>query len=116
MRRRIDANAICNFYYRRARRILPLYASVLLVVLIVCTLLVDIFEYRRIINLVALPSLFFVSNVPALHAISYFDLVGGRSGEQATKEKREMSAKERRFVFNVSKNKRARLKCEAQAI
>ncbi|KAI6192599.1 Acyl-transf-3 domain-containing protein [Aphelenchoides besseyi] len=63
---------ILEFYFRRLKRIVPTYVFVIFGILVVCVWLLSPMELKKIAN-ESIPSLFFYSNFPSVHATSYFD-------------------------------------------
>ncbi|KAI6197757.1 hypothetical protein M3Y94_01262800 [Aphelenchoides besseyi] len=72
-RRRLNFATSLDFYFRRFRRIVPLYLFLIVSVLIAAILLVHPFDYAQLLN-ETFPSILYFSNCPAVHGTSYFDL------------------------------------------
>ncbi|KAI6171263.1 hypothetical protein M3Y97_01051500 [Aphelenchoides bicaudatus] len=62
-----------HFYYRRIKRIVPIYVFIVLIALIACYFLISRFEFDSIVS-DAISSLFFYSNFPFVHKTEYFDM------------------------------------------
>ncbi|KAI6181710.1 hypothetical protein M3Y98_00858300 [Aphelenchoides besseyi] len=72
-RRRLNFATALDFYFRRFRRIVPLYLFLIVSVLIAAVLYVHPFDYAQLLN-ETFPSILYFSNCPAVHGSSYFDL------------------------------------------
>ncbi|KAI6217188.1 Acyl-transf-3 domain-containing protein [Aphelenchoides besseyi] len=68
----LTSTEILDFYFRRLKRIVPTYVFVIFGTLVACIWLLSRLELKKIAN-EAIPSLFFYSNFPSVHATSYFD-------------------------------------------
>jgi peptidoglycan/LPS O-acetylase OafA/YrhL len=68
----LSLKTISDFYFRRFKRILPTYLIVINVVLIFVILLGSRFDFPYIVREIT-PSVFFYSNLPSTHVLSYFD-------------------------------------------
>lgn len=64
-----------KFYYKRIRRIMPVYVFVILITLVSCYLLISEFDFGQVVS-EAIPALFLYSDFPSVHATEYFDVVG----------------------------------------
>ncbi|KAI6171484.1 Acyl-transf-3 domain-containing protein [Aphelenchoides bicaudatus] len=65
---------ILMFYYRRIKRIVPVYLFVVFITLISCYFLTARLEYDQVVS-ESIPSLFFYSNFPFVHKFDYFNVV-----------------------------------------
>lgn len=63
-----------DFYYRRIKRIVPLYMFIIFCVLLVVFRDISPIDFMQVIK-EAIPALLFYSNVPAVRNVQYFDLV-----------------------------------------
>jgi peptidoglycan/LPS O-acetylase OafA/YrhL len=62
-----------DFYFRRIKRIIPIYLSIVACVLYAIFRLVSPIEFKQIIG-EAIPALGFYSNMPGARSTEYFDL------------------------------------------
>ncbi|KAI6192331.1 hypothetical protein M3Y97_00325800 [Aphelenchoides bicaudatus] len=69
----LTLSGTATFYFRRIKRIVPIYVFVIALTLISCYLLISDFEFGQVAT-EAVPSLLFYSNFPFVHKTSYFDL------------------------------------------
>ena len=70
---------VVDFYFRRLRRLAPIYLLVVAATLLACTRLASVVEYAQIAD-DAPPASLFYSNLPAVHETGYFDTVSDSLG------------------------------------
>ncbi|KAI6172683.1 Acyl-transf-3 domain-containing protein [Aphelenchoides besseyi] len=73
-RQSLNPTTISDFYFRRIKRIVPTYVFVITLILAICAWKISPFEFKQIVE-EAIPSLFFYSNFPNTHEVSYFDSI-----------------------------------------
>ncbi|KAI6206896.1 hypothetical protein M3Y94_00966800 [Aphelenchoides besseyi] len=66
-------STISLFYFRRIKRIVPLYFFVILTTLIIVRRLISPIEFKQVVN-EAIPALGFFSNIPNMREAAYFDI------------------------------------------
>ncbi|KAI6212705.1 hypothetical protein M3Y94_00059800 [Aphelenchoides besseyi] len=72
-KRPINLPVCVDFYYRRVKRIVPLYFTVILVVLVVLRHVISPIEFTQLYE-EAIPVLGFYSNIPNMREAAYFDI------------------------------------------
>ncbi|KAI6212696.1 hypothetical protein M3Y94_00058200 [Aphelenchoides besseyi] len=72
-KRPINLPVCVDFYYRRVKRIVPLYFTVILVVLVVLRHVISPIEFTQLYE-EAIPALGFYSNIPNMREAAYFDI------------------------------------------
>ncbi|KAI6212711.1 hypothetical protein M3Y94_00060700 [Aphelenchoides besseyi] len=73
-KRPINLSVCVDFYYRRVKRIVPLYFTVIFVVLVVLRHVISPIEFTQLYE-EAIPALGFYSNIPNMREAAYFDIV-----------------------------------------
>jgi peptidoglycan/LPS O-acetylase OafA/YrhL len=63
-----------NFYYRRIKRIVPLYVFIITLTIIASYNLITDYDVGQIF-FESIPALLFYSNLPFVHKTGYFDMV-----------------------------------------
>jgi peptidoglycan/LPS O-acetylase OafA/YrhL len=63
-----------NFYYRRIKRIVPIYIFCVTITIIACYNSITEYDFGQVFS-EAIPALFFYSNLPFVHETGYFDVV-----------------------------------------
>lgn len=72
--RPLNLVAVSDFYYRRIKRIVPLYMSVVFCVLLLALRELSPFDFKQLVEEAA-PALCFYSNMLSSRETDYFDLV-----------------------------------------
>ncbi|KAI6212702.1 hypothetical protein M3Y94_00059300 [Aphelenchoides besseyi] len=72
-KRPINLPVCVDFYYRRVKRIVPLYFTVILVVLVALRHVISPIEFTQLYE-EAIPALGFYSNIPNMREAAYFDI------------------------------------------
>ncbi|KAI6217105.1 hypothetical protein M3Y99_01784700 [Aphelenchoides fujianensis] len=69
----LSSASIVDFYFRRLKRIVPLYLTVVLLVLLAVRQLVSPIEFKQLVE-ETIPALGFFSNMPGTREVAYFDI------------------------------------------
>ncbi|KAI6198901.1 hypothetical protein M3Y96_00569500 [Aphelenchoides besseyi] len=69
----INLSVCVEFYYRRVKRIVPLYFTVILIVLVALRHVISPIEFTQLYE-EAIPALGFYSNIPNMREAAYFDI------------------------------------------
>ncbi|KAI6185726.1 hypothetical protein M3Y98_00055200 [Aphelenchoides besseyi] len=72
-KRPINLSVCVEFYYRRVKRIVPLYFTVILIVLVALRHVISPIEFTQLYE-EAIPALGFYSNIPNVREAAYFDI------------------------------------------
>ncbi|KAI6204376.1 hypothetical protein M3Y94_00667200 [Aphelenchoides besseyi] len=72
-KRPINFSVCVEFYYRRVKRIVPLYYFVILIVLVALRRLISPIEFMQLYT-ETIPALGFYSNIPNIREVTYFDI------------------------------------------
>ncbi|KAI6212764.1 hypothetical protein M3Y94_00067300 [Aphelenchoides besseyi] len=71
-RQQLSLDVVLDFYFRRLKRILPTYVLVVLGVLLATVVVASNYDFPFVLREIK-PTVFFYSNLPRTHVLSYFD-------------------------------------------